>query len=133
MTDTSDFPFTFNQDACATCRGTCCRWGGYVWITEEEMMDIAQFRGMELGVFADTYVRAASGRLSLQDRLIDGEYVWDRLIDGEYVCCMFDIYDNKCTIYEHRPTQCRTFPFWKSNREKYMGLLEFCPGLILKE
>ncbi len=123
MTDNSHFPFTFNQDACATCRGTCCRWGGYVWITEEEMMDIAQFRGMELGVFADTYVRAASGRLSLQDRLID----------GEQICCMFDIYDNKCTIYEHRPTQCRTFPFWKGNREKYLELLEFCPGIVVKD
>ena len=123
MTDHSQFPFTFNQDACATCRGTCCRWGGYVWITEEEMIDIAQFRGMELGVFADTYVRAASGRLSLQDRLID----------GESICCMFDPYDNKCTIYKHRPTQCRTFPFWKGNREKYMELLEFCPGIVIIE
>jgi len=122
MTDTSQFPFTFNQDACATCRGTCCRWGGYVWLTEEEMMDIAQCKGMELGNFADTYVRAASGRLSLQDRLID----------GEHICCMFDPYDNKCTIYGHRPSQCRTFPFWNGNREKYMELLEFCPGIILK-
>jgi len=123
MTDSSNFPFTFNQSACATCRGTCCRWGGYVWITEEEMIDIAQFMGMELGVFADTYVRAAYGKLSLQDRLID----------GEQICCMFDPYDNKCTIYEHRPSQCRTFPFWKQYRESYIDLPDYCPGIVLKE
>ena len=83
------------------------------------MIDIAQFRGMELGVFADTYVRAASGRLSLQDRLID----------GEQICCMFDIYDNRCTIYELRPSQCRTFPFWEQNRDKFIELMQYCPGI----
>lgn len=123
MTDHSDYSFTFNQAACSSCRGTCCRWGGYVWITEEEMIDIAQFRGMDLGVFADTYVRAANGRLSLQDRLID----------GEQICCMFNPYENKCTIYEHRPSQCRTFPFWKQYRDKYKELLEYCPGIVVKE
>lgn len=123
MTDHPEFSFTFNQFACAACRGTCCRWGGYVWIMEEEMIDIAQFRGMELGVFADTYVRAAYGRLSLQDRLID----------GEQICCMFDTFGNKCTIYEHRPSQCRTFPFWKQYQESYTDLPDYCPGIVLNE
>lgn len=86
-------------------------------------MAIAQFRGMELGVFADTYVRAAYGRLSLQDRLID----------GEQICCMFDPYEKKCTIYDHRPSQCRTFPFWKQYQEKYEELLEYCPGIVIKD
>lgn len=86
-------------------------------------MEMAQFKGIELGVFADTFVRAAYGRLSLQDRLID----------GEQICCMFDYIDNMCTIYEHRPSQCRTFPFWEGYREKYQDLLEFCPGVVIKE
>lgn len=92
-------------------------------MTEEEMIEIANFRGMALEAFADSYVRAASGRLSLQDRLID----------GEYICCMFDIYDKKCTIYEHRPSQCRTFPFWEGNQNKYLDLMEFCPGILIKK
>ena len=25
------------------------------------------------------------------------------------------MYDNGCKIYETRPRQCKTFPFWKSN------------------
>jgi len=50
MTNSLEFPFIFNQDACSTCRGTCCRWGDYGWITEEEMIEIAHFRGMELGL-----------------------------------------------------------------------------------
>jgi len=87
------------------------------------MMDIAQFRGMELGIFADSYVRAAYGKLSLQDRLID----------GEHICCMFDHYANKCTIYDLRPSQCRTFPYWKSYKEEYMDLVDYCPGIVIKE
>jgi Fe-S-cluster containining protein len=117
------YPFEFNQAACDSCRGTCCRWGGYVWITEEEMMVLAETRGMELGVFADSYVRAAYGRLSLQDRLID----------GENPCCLFDTSQNRCTVYDQRPAQCRSFPFWKQNREKYLELMEYCPGIVLKD
>ena len=92
----SNFPFTFNQSACTACRGRCCRWGGYVWITQEEMEEIADARGMNLDVFADTYVRVSYGKISLQERLIN----------GEQMCCFFDPYDFKCSIYDHRPQQC---------------------------
>jgi Fe-S-cluster containining protein len=122
MVDTN-FPFEFNNEACQSCRGTCCRWGGYVWITEEDMIAMAESRGMELGEFADTYVRAAYGKLSLQDRLID----------GEAICCMFDPIDRKCRIYELRPAQCRSFPFWDQYKELYHDLLDYCPGIIVKD
>ena len=119
MKSRADYPFTFRPEACFTCRGTCCRWVGYVWITEQEMIAIAEGRGMELGEFADTYVRAAYGKLSLQDRLID----------GEALCCMFDPIDCRCTIYELRPEQCWTFPFWEQYKDEYHHLLEYCPGI----
>ena len=78
---------------------------------------------MELGVFADTYIRAAYGRLSLQDRLID----------GEQICSMFDIFENKCSVYDYRPFQCRTFPFWKGYQEDFNDLPDYCPGIVVKE
>jgi Fe-S-cluster containining protein len=32
---------------------------------------------------------------------------------GEDACAFLD--GARCTVYEARPTQCRTFPFWKEN------------------
>ncbi len=39
---------------------------------------------------------------------------------------------NGCSVYEARPTQCRTFPFWREHLEspsKWSSLSEFCPGI----
>lgn len=119
MEDHPGFPFTFNPAACETCRGECCRWGGYVWVTEEEIQAMADLMNMELEAFANEYVKAAYGKLSLQERLRD----------GEYHCCMFDPFNNRCQVYQARPEQCRTFPFWDAYRENYQLLLEICPGV----
>ena len=119
MTDNINFPFTFNQSACLTCTGICCRWGGYVWITEEEMTQMAEVMNLSLESFAGEYVKAAYGKLSLQERLRD----------GQYHCSMLDPFNNRCLVYEARPRQCKTFPFWDQYRENYIKLLELCPGV----
>ena len=123
MTDSTNFPFTFNQSACATCQGICCRWGGYVWITETEMIQMAEVMNLSLENFANEYVKAAYGRLSLQERLRE----------GEYHCAMFDPFTSRCLVYEVRPKQCKTFPYWDQYKTNYQKLIELCPGIILKE
>jgi Fe-S-cluster containining protein len=123
MDNSSGYPFTFDQSACSVCAGICCRWGGYVWITEEEMIQMAEVMNLSLDNFAGEYVKAAYGRLSLQERLRD----------GEYHCAMFDPFNNRCLVYEARPRQCKTFPFWDQYRENYVKLLELCPGIISKD
>lgn len=37
----------------------------------------------------------------------------------------------KCGVYEARPTQCRTWPFWPEhmNPKKWDKVAEFCPGM----
>ena len=84
---------------------------------------MAALMNMELEAFANEYVKAAYGKLSLQERL------WD----GEYHCCLFDPFNNRCLVYQARPEQCRTFPFWDAYRENYTKLLEICPGVFPKE
>ena len=118
-----DYPFTFNQDACTSCPGYCCRWGGYVWITEGEMIKMAGIMKLSLEDFANEYVKAAYGRFSLQERLRD----------GEYHCAMFDPFNNRCLVYDARPKQCRTFPYWEKYRENYVKLLGLCPGIVVKK
>lgn len=123
MSDPADFPFTFDPAACLACRGACCRWGGYVWVTEEDITAMAKIMNLDLQAFAGEYVKAAYGKLSLQERLRD----------GEYHCALFDPFTSRCLVYQARPEQCRTFPFWEGYRVNYRKLLAMCPGVAEKE
>lgn len=45
-------------------------------------------------------------------------------------CCF--LINNKCTIYEARPLQCRTWPFWPENMKQTTWKKEikpYCPGI----
>ncbi len=83
---------------CTRC-GRCCRGEpGYVWVREIEIASIARFLKMETAEFVKTYVRHAMGDQALHE-----------LANGD---CIFWS-PAGCRIYEVRPTQCRTFPFWQ--------------------
>jgi Fe-S-cluster containining protein len=46
-------------------------------------------------------------------------------------CVLLDPVTRKCTTYEERPRQCRTWPFWDSNLrspEAWADAAEACPG-----
>ena len=46
-------------------------------------------------------------------------------------CVFFDSKTRKCQVYEARPRQCRTWPFWDSNLkspEAWEKTCEVCPG-----
>ena len=49
--------------------------------------------------------------------------------------CVFWV-DGACSIYEHRPVQCRSFPFWApylGNRNDWDALELTCPGVNIGE
>jgi Fe-S-cluster containining protein len=118
-----DYPYTFDASVCFTCAGSCCRWGGYVWVTESDLEAMAELMNLSLERFANEYIKAAYGRLSIQERLRD----------GEYHCALFNPSTNRCLVYEVRPEQCRTFPFWDQFKGNYAVLVELCPGIVPKE
>ena len=116
----NDFPYFFKSDACESCGGKCCRGGqGYVWLNLYEVENMAEARGLSAEAFARQYVRQSRGRLSLQERLIN----------GEYFCCLFDSIACCCTMYENRPKQCRIFPFWEKFKKDTDNILSTCPGV----
>ncbi len=41
----------------------------------------------------------------------------------------FDEKKLNCSIYEHRPKQCRTFPFWEYFKKNYNELEKECIGV----
>ncbi|MCI5130659.1 MAG: YkgJ family cysteine cluster protein [Candidatus Electrothrix sp. EH2] len=117
----NDFPYFFKSDACKSCGGKCCRGGqGYVWLSLQELEKMAAAREISAEVFTRQYVRQSKGRLSLQERIVN----------GEHFCCLFDPIDCRCTMYENRPKQCRTFPFWEKFTKDIDNIILTCPGVV---
>ena len=101
---------------CQRC-GRCCRGEpGVVWVNKNEIGKISSFLGITKSAFFRNCLRSVNDRLSLL------EY-------GNGDCIM---YDNGCKIYDVRPCQCKTFPFWTptlENRTEWEKLKRTCPGI----
>jgi len=106
------------QFECTAC-GHCCRWGeGYVWVSEREIHAMADHLGLDVGKFARQYVRRVGTCYSLKER-------------PDYRCVLLDE-NERCRVYPARPTQCRTYPFWREHLESaeaWQALAGECPGL----
>ena len=88
---------------CTRC-GHCCTGEGHVWVGRGRIREIAEFLGLSLEAFSRRYLRLVEGRLSLVDK-------------PDRPDCVFWEGDRGCSIYAVRPTQCRTFPFWREHLE----------------
>jgi len=92
---------------CLEC-GNCCAGPdeGFVWATEDEVAAIARYLGLSTDETRRRYVRNVGSRLSLRERPVGKDCVF--LAPAARGT-------RKCRIYPVRPTQCRTWPFWKAN------------------
>jgi Fe-S-cluster containining protein len=103
---------------CTGCGDCCTGAPGYVWVNQAEIDALAERLEMDPAKFEKKYVRQIGVRRSLN------EYK-----NGD--CVFFDNKSRKCTVYEQRPRQCRTWPFWNSNLkspEAWAETCESCPG-----
>jgi Fe-S-cluster containining protein len=103
---------------CIGCGGCCIGAPGYVWVNKAEIQAMASVLGLEVEQFEKTYVRLVGVRKSLV------EYP-----NGD--CVFFDDRTRRCRVYEVRPRQCRTWPFWASNLhtpEHWQQTCRGCPG-----
>ena len=82
--------------ACQRCTN-CCRWPGFVRITEAEILSISRF----LGVSEDEFIQNTTRLRPNRDGLA--------LIDQADGACIF-LQGNDCSIQEVKPQQCRDFP-----------------------
>lgn len=104
---------------CTQC-GKCCTGApGYVWVNQAEIEGIAAELGeADVEAFEDEFVRKVGIRRSLRE-----------FPNGD--CVFFDSETRKCTVYNARPRQCRTWPFWDSNLKSpqaWSETCEVCPG-----
>jgi Fe-S-cluster containining protein len=104
--------------SCTGC-GKCCTGSpGYVWVSDEEAQKLALHLKIPLEEFLAVYTRLCWGKRTLKE------------LKPSYDCIFFK--DNQCTVYEHRPRQCRTFPFWEENmisKASWDDLIDYCEGI----
>ena len=103
---------------CTQCGNCCTGAPGYVWVNNEEIAALAALMGLEAAEFEERFVRQVGARKSLKE-LAGGDCV---LLDGP---------SRKCTVYDARPRQCRTWPFWDSNLKTpadWEQTCSVCPG-----
>ena len=105
---------------CTQC-GVCCSGSpGYVWIDDDETAAMAKRLDLSFDEFCERYTRLVDGRRSLQE-----------LPERGYDCILLDEKTRGCTVYEDRPTQCRTWPFWESTiatPRSWKETCRECPG-----
>jgi len=103
---------------CTEC-GQCCTGApGYVWVSEEEAATMAQHLKLTPSQFRQKYIRRVGDR----DSLLEDSRTFD---------CIF-LKDKKCQIYQVRPKQCRTFPWWQHNlhsEKQWNEAGKYCEGI----
>src|SRR5438132_682079 len=101
---------------CTRCGNCCTGAPGFVWVSLPEIYRIAEFLGLNDRDFGKKFLRKVDQRISLIEKP-----------NGE---CIF--YDQGCSIYPVRPSQCRTFPFWSENLRSggsWKKAAAQCPGM----
>lgn len=104
---------------CTECGKCCSEVPGVVWVSEDELLAFAKRFDLSPEDFALRYMRLVGGRLALLEKT-----------DGSFDCIFLK--GKRCTVYEDRPVQCRTFPWWPQNlqsKESWEGLREECEGV----
>jgi Fe-S-cluster containining protein len=99
---------------CCTSRGEY----GFVFLSLEDRRKLAKKLGLTTAAFTRKHCEKYNGAYHLIE-------------DGENPDCMF-LEGNRCGVYEARPTQCRTWPFWPEvmNAKTWKKeVLSYCPGV----
>jgi uncharacterized protein len=112
--------------SCTQCGNCCSGPPGYVRFTTEEAERIAGFLGVSLERFIADYTHETRAGRSIKD--VKTSRGWDCVfLDRESVPGRA-----VCGVYEHRPEQCRTWPFWPSivaSRKRWDDTSRTCPGI----
>ena len=112
---------------CSQC-GNCCTGGpGYVWISKEEIVRLAEHLNITPEETVEKYCRKLGERISLKEKRGPGGYdcvflteddaepapPGRQLAPGEPL----PLKRRGCSVYPVRPLQCRTWPLWPENLE----------------
>jgi Fe-S-cluster containining protein len=115
------FNYAFNADACLSCGGRCCIGeSGNIFVSTLEMQNISKLLGLDIVQFHKEYLVKKGYKFSLKEKKVG----------DSYDCIFFERSSGGCLIYEARPNQCKTFPFWDYFKNNVQELKQECPGII---
>ncbi len=105
---------------CTQCSACCRHDEGYVFLSAEDLDRIAQTLNIPAEEVVATYCHLVEF----------GPVTRVSLRETEDFDCVF--WENGCKIYNGRPLQCRSYPFWEANLSSERAWLiesQSCPGM----
>ena len=115
------FDFGFDPGACTACPGRCCCGeSGYIWVNQQEILQISCFLKINSIDFIEKYLDRIGNRFSIKERITE----------HDFECVFFDGAKRHCSIYAVRPLQCIRYPFWNRFRRHKDQVIKECPGII---
>ncbi len=116
------FSYKFDPIRCGTCEGNCCIGeSGYIWITQDEIEKLSLFLDKNIDEVIANDLKKVAYKYSINEIKLD---------ENNFACKFFDLSKKQCSIYEVRPNQCRTFPFWDYFKERINEVKEECPAIV---
>jgi Fe-S-cluster containining protein len=103
---------------CTGCGKCCSGASGSVYLSKADLERLADFFRLPVGKFARRYTQVLKGRRVLINAPASND-------------CVF-LADKACSVYDARPTQCRTYPWWLSNihdRQSWEEAGAMCEGI----
>ena len=114
------YPYIFDTSACSTCQGRCCTGeSGYIYITKAEIESISNLLNLDIREFVAKYLFKKGYKYSIKEIKYN----------DSYECVFYDRELSGCKIYNFRPLQCKTFPFWDYYKTRVDELKVECPGI----
>jgi Fe-S-cluster containining protein len=119
---------------CTQCGNCCTGPPGYVWISKEEIGRLAKHLRIGAAEVIEQYCRKVGGKYSLREtRNSSGQYDCIFLKEEKSADKNGVVHSKRaCTVYEARPLQCRTWPFWEGNLQspqRWKHAAERCHGM----
>lgn len=118
------FDYSFDPTACEACQGRCCTGeSGSIFATKKEFEAMAIFLDLTPDDFKRDYLVKVNNRYSLSEIRYN----------ESHDCIFYNRETNGCKIYDVRPAQCRTFPFWNYFKSYPQELKDECPGVTFDD
>jgi len=108
--------------SCTRCSSCCRHESGFVYLSENDLSRLANEFKLDYTAFVETWCRwipftPGTERLSLKEK--------------SNFDCIF--WNNSCGVYNARPLQCRSFPFWGDHvlcsQKAWEAAGRDCPGI----
>lgn len=103
--------------SCTGCGKCCGHEPGYVFLSKEDISLFCKKLELNRKEFLQKYCRKVGSKISL--------------LEKKNYDCVF-LVNNQCSVYDARPKQCRTYPFWDEvirSKQSWQEEAKSCEGI----